>query len=283
MKRKRVFAKKSLGQNFLVDQKAIQTIVDQVPETELLLEIGPGRGAISTHLVGKSANYFLLEKDDELASAIGTTLFVHGSRTHHVFHDDALEFNWEKIWSEKNLDSSKKLVVVGNLPYNVATEILFRLLDLEQKIEKMVLMFQKEVGDRIAAKPGTKHYGFISIATSIYFDIEKILVLGPQSFKPAPKVHSIVLSLQKRKEPLIHLASDEWVLFSKLVRACFAHRRKTVENSLKIEISKVFPTLSSSDTIKKIFSQAKIDEKRRAESIAIEEFYTLYKVCRSMQ
>ena len=122
------FAKKSLGQNFLVDKSAIAKIVESVPfGTPLLLEIGPGRGAISTALFSRAEKYCALEKDDLFAKNIGETLFVHGSRSHFIFHDDALEFDWERLWKESGATETTPLSVCANLPYNVATEIFFQI------------------------------------------------------------------------------------------------------------------------------------------------------------
>ena len=140
--RRSQFAKKSLGQNFLVDVVAIAKIAGSIPmATPLLLEIGPGRGALSVELFPRAEKFCVLEKDDLFAKNIGETIFVHGSRAHTVFHADALAFDWERIWTESGSAAEVPLSVCANLPYNVATEIFFRLLKLRARIPLMVLMF----------------------------------------------------------------------------------------------------------------------------------------------
>lgn len=280
--RKNPFAKKSLGQNFLVDKSAIQKIVDSVPEkTDLLLEIGPGRGAISSEIWKKAKTFCVLEKDDVFAKEIGETLFVHGSRNHHVFHTDALEFEWERLWTDTKLDKNTPLTVAANLPYNVATEILFRLLAMHTRIPRMTLMFQKEVALRIAAKPSTKAYGGISVLAQNIYDIQVQQILKPGAFRPSPKVDSAVLEFKRRERPQVEFKNEsEKESFSKLVKAAFTHRRKTLENSLALEWGKLpWKKFQGKAALQSLLREANIDGMRRAETLTVLEFGALLRAC----
>lgn len=277
--RKAVFAKKSLGQNFLVDNNAIQKIVAAVPEQlELLLEIGPGRGALSTQLFPKAKHFCVLEKDDIFAENIGGTLFIHGSRNHHVFHADALEFDWNRIWQETHLPENTDLTVVANLPYNVATEILFRLFANAHRIPRMILMFQKEVGVRIAAPSGSRNCGVISVAAQNIYAVKVQQVLKPGAFRPSPKVDSVVLEFDRLKQPVVPLSPEELPRFTSLVKAAFAHRRKTLENSLAYEMGKLgWVNNPSKELVKNALAAAGIDGVRRAETLTVQDFGNLFR------
>lgn len=277
--RKPVFAKKSLGQNFLVDTNAIQKIVAAVPEEiDLLLEIGPGRGALSTQLFPKTKTFCVLEKDDLFAENIGGTLFIHGSRNHHVFHADALEFDWNRIWQETKLPENTELTVVANLPYNVATEILFRLFANAHRIPRMVLMFQKEVGVRIAAPPGTRNCGVISAAAQNIYSVKVQQILKPGAFRPSPKVDSVVLEFDRLQQPVVPMAPGELPKFTSLVKAAFAHRRKTLENSLGYEMGKLgWVNNPNKEFVKKALAAAGIDGSRRAENLTLQDFGNLFR------
>jgi 16S rRNA (adenine1518-N6/adenine1519-N6)-dimethyltransferase len=268
------FAKKSLGQNFLVDKNAIGKIVNSIPQPcAALLEIGPGRGALTTELYPKAEKFFVLEKDDLFAEKIPGTLFIHGSRNHEVFHADALEFDFAKIFSLLGPDSD--LMVASNLPYNVATEILFRLLGFWQRIPFMALMFQKEVGQRIAAPAGGKNYGGISVLVQNFYSVKIQQILKPGAFRPSPKIDSIVLEFHRLPAPQIDFASpEEYHHFRSLVRASFSHRRKTLANSLAMELHQMGWVKVDSPTA---LARAGIDGKRRAETLSVVEFGNLYR------
>jgi 16S rRNA (adenine1518-N6/adenine1519-N6)-dimethyltransferase len=268
------FAKKSLGQNFLVDKGAIAKIVASIPQPcPALLEIGPGRGALTTELFPRCERFFALEKDDLFAEKIPGTLFIHGSRNHQVFHADALEFDFQKVWQE--LPEGTPLMVASNLPYNVATEILFRLLGFWKKIPFLVLMFQKEVGQRIAAPAGGKNYGGISVLVQNFYSVKIQQILKPGAFRPSPKIDSIVLEFHRLEKPQVEFSGEQdYQNFRSLVRAAFAHRRKTLSNSLSIESHQL--GWMKKETGKGL-EIAGIDGKRRAETLSVKEFGELYR------
>lgn len=275
-------AKKSLGQNFLVDQRAIQAIIDEVPRgSPFLLEIGPGRGALSVALSERVGRIGFLEKDEELLALLRETM--EGADRPVFWEADALEFDYQKIWQEFGDDA--QLVVAANLPYNVATEILFRLLDHSTRIPRMALMFQKEVAERIAAKHGTKKFGAISVFVQNFYETETVVRLKPESFRPRPKVDSAVVRFTRRPKPLLGLEGDDWLAFKSLVQSLFRFRRKTLENSLRFAL----PALSQSaaigarmkvwnENLSNCFEAAGIVGSRRAETLSIEEWGRLFAV-----
>ncbi len=278
------FAKKSLGQNFLVDKNAIAKIAGAIPTgTPLLLEIGPGRGALSTELFPRAEKFCVLEKDDVFAKEIAETIFVHGSRQHTIFHADALEFDWERIWSETGSAANTPLAVCANLPYNVATEIFFRLLKLRARIPLMVLMFQKEVAERIAAAEGARDSGVLSVAAQVFYAVKTQQVLKPGAFRPSPKVDSSVLEFHRREKPLMDFSSqEEFEDFLNLVRAAFAHRRKTLDNSLGMEVGKLgWVKAKSKAQVKEALQAIGIEGIRRAETLTIDEFKRIYEAFRA--
>lgn len=281
-KRPAPFAKKSLGQNFLKDKNAVAKIVAAVPVgTPLLLEIGPGRGAISTELFARAEKFCVLEKDDLFAEKIAGTLTIHGSRDHQVFHADALEFDWERLWTETGVAANTPLTVAANLPYNVGTEILFRLVELGDRAKLLVLMFQKEVALRIAARPNTKAYGIISVLVQNHYEVSVQQILKPGAFVPAPKVDSAVIELRRRPRARVALDPAQEKEFISLVRAGFSHRRKTLENSLGHESGRLaWVKNPGKEGVREAMGRAGIDAQARAESLEIEDWGRLHQALR---
>lgn len=274
-------AKKSLGQNFLVDVNAIQKIIDLIPNCPLLLEIGPGRGALSGALADRTKQYCALEKDDELSSSLKASL-SQSHPNYKLWNKDALEFDWEKIWQETQLPASTPLTVAANLPYNVATEIFFHLLPLQDRIPLMVLMFQKEVGLRFAAPPGGADYGIISVFAQNFYEVKSAFILKPGSFRPAPKIDSSVVVFKRLAQPRVILSPEEWPQFQSLVKAAFQHRRKTLENSLALWrlLPKGMQPITKNN-LGKVLESARIDGSRRAQTLSVEEFGQLFHAWRA--
>lgn len=258
-------AKKSLGQHFLKDQKVIEQIVTAIPqETNFLLEIGPGPGAITYKIYDRAKVFCVLEKDDDFADNLKRELLNLGKKN-FIFHEDALIFSFGQLWDLCHVPADTELVVAGNLPYNVATEIVLRLLKQSHRISRMILMFQKEVGERLAAHPNSKAYSSLSLLAQNFFTIKKLCLVKPGAFQPPPKVDSIVLQFDRLPSPILDLKNSErYDLFEKIIRAAFAYRRKTLSNSLSIARPE-FKWQS-------ILSHANIDGKRRAENLDIHDF-----------
>lgn len=221
-----IHLKKSLGQHFLKDEKIQRKIADAIGDLKpyaRVIEIGPGAGALTKHLTkGKPENLYLIELDDRWAAHQKETNAWMGDR---VVHEDFLHADLTKILAYPTH-------IVGNFPYNISSQIVFTIIDHRDMITAMTGMFQKEVGLRIAAKPGNKDYGVLSILTQAYYDAEYLFDVPPESFDPPPKVMSGVVRLKRRTDAL---QCDE-VLFKKIVKQAFTQRRKTMRNSLKTMI-----------------------------------------------
>jgi 16S rRNA (adenine1518-N6/adenine1519-N6)-dimethyltransferase len=272
-------AKKSLGQNFLVDQNALTKIAELVPgDTELLLEIGPGRGALTELLAQRCEHICLLEKDEALLASTRTQLLLQKREAKATWAEDALDFDYSKIWTDTGLSTSTPLGVAANLPYNVATEILFRLLELRERIPWMVLMFQKEVAKRIAAKPGNRDYGTISVLVQNYYEASEALRLKPESFRPRPKVESSVVYFERLDKPQLEFTPYEWERFRSFIREAFRYRRKTLGNSLNM--GKFGPSIRrgfASPAPRVALERANIDAQLRAETLSLQDFGRLFR------
>ena len=213
-------AKKSLGQNFLIDRNVLEQIVDTVEiANKEILEIGPGSGNLTTFIIKKNPKkIYVIEKDDELA------LLLQDKFTNEIkiINDDVLKVSEDKI-------STEKLVVFGNLPYNISTEILSKwIINLNKKIwfESLVLMFQKEVADRIIAVSNTSKYGRLSILSNWKLNIKKIMDIKPQSFSPRPKIDSTLLLFTPR-ENIFQLKDSKNL--EMITRVFFSQRRKMLK------------------------------------------------------
>jgi 16S rRNA (adenine1518-N6/adenine1519-N6)-dimethyltransferase len=227
--------RKAFGQNFLIDQTVIQKIVDhafaEVEETKsnTLLEIGPGKGAITRHLLDRSAtsrieNFYIVEMDRKFADF--WTDQTKDLKKVTVISQDFLKVPLEPILAHP------PVTVVSNLPYSSGTAILNRMADFPIEIQSMVLMFQKEVADRLRAEPDTNDWGSLSLWVQNRWDVTKLLIVPPRAFNPPPKVTSEVVLVKPRKTPRIQGSLENLVLFDRLLRLSFQHRRKMLRSSL---------------------------------------------------
>jgi len=216
-----VRAKRSLGQNFLVDRGVVSRILDVagVASRTRVLEIGPGRGALTGEILARGADCVALEKDDELAAALADRF----GADLRVIHGDALE-------EDISTPTLAGRVVIGNLPYNVALPILRRLLTVEPRFPRLVLMFQREVAERLTAVPGTKQYGIPSLMVRVSSSSRLALTVPPGAFRPRPKIQSAVVVLEPLAQPLLPPANRE--PFLDAAAAWFRYRRKTIRNGL---------------------------------------------------
>ena len=214
-----VRAKKHLGQHFLKDEAIAQRIVGAVSDDLPLLEIGPGTGVLTKHLIGRPG-FYAADIDTESIEFLKTNFSEH---QHKILHADFLRMDLEKLFPGK-------FAVIGNFPYNISSQIMFRVLDYRHKIETAVGMFQKEVAERIAEKPGTKAYGILSVFLQAYYDIEYLFTVEPGAFNPPPKVRSAVIRL--RRNAVEQLNCDE-ALFKTIVKTTFNQRRKMIRNTLR--------------------------------------------------
>ena len=241
--------KKSLGQHFLKDENICKMIVAALHENELkqLLEVGPGAGALTKYLLPlKGFDFKAVELDAEKVHYLESTFpTIKGKIIHQSILDIDAPFENE-------------FTVIGNFPYNISSQILFKILDWKEQVPVMIGMFQKEVAQRVAAKPGSKVYGIISILIQSFYDVEYLFDVPSESFNPPPKVLSGVIRL-KRRSTTYEVKSEK--IFIQLVKASFNQRRKTLRNATK--------SLFDEDVMKdEIFN-------KRAEQLSISDFAAL--------
>lgn len=250
--RRAPFAKRSFGQNFLTDEIFIGKIIEAVdpsPE-DLIVEIGPGRGALTERIVDRAGKVVAIELDRELVPFLKQKFETQ--MNFELIEGDALDIDFLSACA------GTKAKLVANLPYNISTAILQRLIDQRQAFFSMVLMFQKEVVDRITASPGNSDRGFLTVMVEAYLDAERLFDVPPGAFRPVPKVDSAVARLVPKE--LVDIADPK--LFRRLVSAGFAQKRKTILNNLK----NIFPDAAG------LLASAGIDPQRRAETLSLAEW-----------
>ena len=245
-----------LGQNFLVDAQAAQRIVAALGELSCrtVVEIGPGKGAITEILAGKARSVIAVEFDRELAAGLRSQ-FDENRVT--VVEQDILAFNF----ADAARLAGEKLLVVGNLPYYITSPILLKLAEVHDSLELAVLMVQREVADRVTARPGTRDYGLLSVTAQVYGPVEQVFSLPPGAFSPPPKVHSTVF--RWRFAPRFKELAVNEAEFFQFARRAFAQKRKTLANNLRA--SGLAPA-----RVAEVLGQTGVVEKARAEELPIE-------------
>ncbi|MEE9187289.1 MAG: 16S rRNA (adenine(1518)-N(6)/adenine(1519)-N(6))-dimethyltransferase RsmA [Bacteroidota bacterium] len=252
--------RKQLGQHFLVDVNVARKIIralDVHPE-EVILEIGPGCGALTRFLRDQAKRLILVELDARLVASLRSDYQVETTR---ILHQDFLDFDLRRASREYK----RKLRVVGNLPYNITSPILFKLIDACDVVQNAVVMIQLEVAERIVARPHTKDYGILSVFCQFYSKPTLLFKVSPNAFSPRPKVYSGLLDLDFSRRPS-HALKDER-LFRKVVRSTFGKRRKTLLNSLK------YADLPRTNGA--FWKKVDFDLSRRPEDLTVEEFVNL--------
>jgi 16S rRNA (adenine1518-N6/adenine1519-N6)-dimethyltransferase len=229
----KVKPKKSFGQNFLTDKNISQKIVSllNVSQDDIVVEIGPGMGALTEILLENQINLVAVELDEHAITYLREKFKAEKFPNLKIAHQSILDFDFTKIYKQYG---NKKIKVIGNIPYNISTEILFKLLENREIIEKIVLTVQKEVGQRITSQEGSRIYGITSIAAWMLSSPMYHFDIAPGSFYPAPKVTSGVISLDMNK----HVEQDYYDDFMKFIKTLFNQRRKMISNSIKNYISK---------------------------------------------
>lgn len=258
--------KKSLGQNFLIDTNVLNRIVDfaEMSSETAAIEIGPGIGALTEQLAKRAKKVIAFEIDQRLLPILGETLEPYDNVK--IIHSDVLKANVRQV-VEEEFEQDQDIMVVANLPYYVTTPILFKLLEEQLPIRGIVVMLQKEVADRIAAAPGTKDYGSLSIALQYYTEAETVMIVPRTVFVPQPNVDSAVIRLTKRERPAV--AVQDEAFFFEVVRASFAQRRKTLMNNL---VNNLQGIPKDKELLEQALQETGIDPKRRGETLTIEEF-----------
>lgn len=254
---------KKLGQNFLIDENIIHKIITgaEITKDDIIIEVGPGIGTLTQYLAEEASRVLAIEIDKKLIPILEETLKDYDNI--EVINKNVLDINLKELVVSKF--KGQRVKVVANLPYYVTTPIIMKFLEEEVPIKDIVVMVQKEVADRLKAKPSTKDYGSLSVAVQYYCE-PKIVTRVPKTvFIPNPNVESTVIRLKALDNPQVQV--DDKRLFHNVVRASFAKRRKTLLNSLS------FSDLGlDKDQINKILKSCHIDPKRRGESLTIEEF-----------
>jgi len=252
--------RRALGQHFLRDPSIARAIVDLVAPTarDLVVEIGPGDGALTSIVAGRAGRVIALEIDRALAAALRARLPAV-----EVLEADA------RGWSYAGLTASAggRVLILGNLPYSVGKPILMSLIGARRAIQEMALMLQREVAERIAAPPGGKTYGSLSIFTQLHCDVRLAFRVPPSAFRPPPKVDSAVLHLRVLPQPRVALADPR--RFESVVRAAFAQRRKMLANALGAGLG--LPL----DVVRRAAAASGVDPTRRAETLTLTEFAAL--------
>lgn len=256
---------KSLGQNFLIDDNVIDKILEgaRLSETDKIIEVGPGIGTLTREMGKVAENVVAIEIDKTLIPILKETLADLDNV--EVVNEDILKVDVQGLINEKLNGGPVKLV--ANLPYYITTPIVMKFLEEDIPVTDIVVMVQKEVADRMNAKPSTKDYGALSVAVQYYCDTEIVAKAPRHMFVPQPKVDSIVIGLHVRNEKKYVVDNED--IFFKTVKASFGQRRKTLLNSLG------GLGFLSKDEIRQALQAANIDEKRRGETLSIDEFANL--------
>jgi 16S rRNA (adenine1518-N6/adenine1519-N6)-dimethyltransferase len=261
----RVRPKRRFGQNFLIDKQVVDRIISAVnPETkDTIVEIGPGQGALTARLIEKAGNLIGIEFDRELVPDLRERFAGYANL--RLIEADALTVDFCEI-----IQPAPTVRIVANLPYNVATAILQRLIEQRTCISEMTLMMQREVVDRITAEAGSTERGYLSVLVEAYCETEKLFDVPPRAFRPVPKVWSTVLRLCVREKVAADV-QDEKVLW-KLVSAGFAHPRKTILNNLRGAPEEIQTLLRRRGGASIVLCKAGIPPLRRAETLTLEEW-----------
>ena len=254
--------KKSLSQNFLINDRAAKRIVDSldIQEGDTVLEIGAGKGALTKYLLEKAQKVIAVEIDKKLCQYLEQRFAEKSNLV--LINKDILKIDWENLAERKG-----HLKVIGNLPYRITSPLLSLLLENREFIPLSVLMVQKEVAKRICAQPGSKDWSPLSITVQLYADVKTLFHLKPTSFFPSPNVESSVIKIIFFKKPKLFIADEK--LFFSVIRSAFGQRRKIILNSLSANLN------LPKKEVELILNKVKIDPKRRPETLSIQEFARL--------
>ncbi len=266
MKKYKIKANKSLGQNFLINQNVVDRIVESsnISKEDLVIEIGPGLGTLTKELLEKAGKVISIELDKKMIKILQDRFSLYDN--FEIIHEDVLKVRLNKIIKEeKEKNGFKTAKIVANLPYYITTPIIMKLLEDRLDLESITVMVQKEVADRLIAIPGEKETGAITYSVYYYATSEGILEVPNDSFIPEPEVNSKVIKLTIRKEPPVEVKS-RGVMF-KIIKSAFMQRRKTLLNALTN--TKVF--MSKEEGVG-ILKDLNLDENVRAENLSLEDF-----------
>ena len=266
MKKYNLTANKKLGQNFLIDDEAIDKIVDSANLTkeDLVIEIGPGLGTLTSMLLEKARKVIAIELDDRMVKILQDRFLVYNN--FELINEDVLKVNLPELIEANNQFKSVK--VVANLPYYITTPIIMKLLENRLNIESITIMIQKEVAERIVATPGSKLSGAITYSVHYYAEPEEVTIVQNTSFIPSPEVDSEVIKLVIRKEPTLELKDEK--LFFNIIKNSFMQRRKTLANGLVNG-----GILQNKTEAVEVLKNIGLEENVRGEELSLEQFAKL--------
>jgi 16S rRNA (adenine1518-N6/adenine1519-N6)-dimethyltransferase len=262
------FSKRRFGQNFLVDQGIVQKIVAAfgAKSDQTVIEIGPGRGALTAELIKQAGQLIAVEFDRDLVPELNSKFGT--ASNFKLIEADALAIDFCEA-----INPARTARVVANLPYNIATAILQRLIEQRRCMTDMTLMLQREVVDRIVAPPGSSERGYLSVFVEAYCETEKLFDVSPEAFRPAPKVWSTVVQLRVRPKIAADVKNED--LLWQVVSAGFAHQRKTILNNLREAPPPIRELLKKRGGASIVLCDAALPPLRRAETFALEEWALL--------
>lgn len=266
LKKYNISASKSLGQNFLIDDEIIDTIVESahIGKDDLIIEIGPGLGTLTARLLEKAGKVIAIELDKRMLNILNDRFSLYNN--FEIINEDVLRVNLNSIILKKDANL-KNVKIVANLPYYITTPIIMKLLEDKLNIESITVMVQKEVADRICAKPGDKLSGAITYSVNYYCDANSVTLVPNSCFIPEPDVQSEVIQLVLRKQPPVQINNEE--LFFKFIKASFMQRRKTLVNGISNS------GLMSKDEITNLLKKVGLDERVRGENLSMQDFANL--------
>lgn len=261
--------KKSLGQNFLVEPNILTKMLEAgtIDHETSVIEVGPGIGALTERLAREAKHVLSFEVDQRLEPILAAELADYSNI--EIIFQDILEANVPEV-IESHFEPDARIVVAANLPYYITTPIIMNFIEANLPIDVFVMMMQKEVAQRMTAKPGSKEYGSLTIAIDYYTQAEIAFIVPKTVFVPQPNVDSAVLKLTRRSHPKV--AVDNETLFFRLIRISFQQRRKTLWNNLQSHFGK---TEEVKTALRTALEEVNIDGSRRAETLSIEEFAAL--------
>lgn len=275
LKKYGISANKSLGQNFLIDENIVSNIVKEaeISKEDLVIEIGPGLGTLTSQLVEKAGKVIAIELDKRMIEILTDRFKLY--ENFELLNEDVLKVDLNQLINQSINNRIKKVKIVANLPYYITTPIIMRLLEEKLEIETITVMIQKEVADRLTEIPGGKHTGAITYSVYYYAEAKGILDVPCSSFIPEPAVESKVIQLKVRKKPAVLVENEE--LMFRIIKFAFMQRRKTFVNAL--EKSSIF---HSKNEIIEILKKLEKNEKVRGETLSLEDYANITQLVTKM-
>ncbi len=265
MKKYGITANKSLGQNFLIDEKVILNTIQcaEISDKDLVIEIGPGLGTLTNELAKSAGKVICIELDKRMVNILEDRFALYDNV--QIINEDILKIDLNKLIEENRMESTK---IVANLPYYITTPIIMKLLEGRTEFDSITVMVQKEVADRLCAKTGTREAGAITYAVEYYANAKKLFIVPNTSFVPVPNVESEVITLEVRKEKNDKVDNEEKLF--KIIKYAFMQRRKTLVNALQNT-----EVCQSKEKINEVLNKLNIDEKIRGEALTLDDFINI--------